>query len=91
MNCPIDKFDKVMDYVMAVNKEEKVTVEAICKYFEEDPKKILARRKKSHQWWLNTIYRQIKIYFAKLKFNAFNQHAIWLISQKNWKSKIYWK
>lgn len=48
LNCPMDKFEKVMDYVLGTNEEAKVTVDAVCKYFDEDPQKLVARRKRAN-------------------------------------------
>lgn len=45
LNCPPDKFEQVKRYALARSKEGKVTVDAICKYFEEDPKNLVARRR----------------------------------------------
>lgn len=45
LNCPLDKFEQVKRYALAHSKEGKVTVDAICKYFEEDPKNLVGRRR----------------------------------------------
>lgn len=42
----MDKFEKVMDFIEEYSEGGRVTVDGICKYFEEDPRKLMKHKKK---------------------------------------------